>query len=68
LYDGATWYEVSHPQGTYTSANGICGNAIVGSYRDSGGIYHGYLLTIPEPASLALLVAGGLLAIQRRRI
>jgi len=38
---------------------GICGNSIVGSYRNEGeDVLHGFIYTIPEPATLFLLGLG----------
>jgi len=42
-----------------TQAYGISGSSIVGSYSDSSGT-HGFVYTIPEPATLLLFALGGL--------
>jgi probable HAF family extracellular repeat protein len=65
LYYDGTWTTLDYP-GTSagTTAYGICGNYIVGgTYLPNG---HGgetmraFLLTVPEPTTLALLALGGL--------
>jgi len=68
IYDGTTLHALDLPG----SPMGIYGNIIVGSYTttvhyDNGviGIFsHGYVYTIPEPASLLLLALGALIAIR----
>ena len=56
------------PDSIHTSARGIYGNTIVGEYADQNNIYHGFILTVPEPSALSLLAVGlGGLAILRRR-
>ncbi|HBG28049.1 MAG: hypothetical protein A2Y10_17635 [Planctomycetes bacterium GWF2_41_51] len=52
------------PGASYTWINGISGNKIVGSYLDTSGI-HGFIATIPEPATIVLLSFG--VVLMRRR-
>ncbi len=74
IYDGHTWTTlnypgmINYPAGSVElGAKGISGTSIVGTFGDASGGTHGFLLTIPETASLALLTAGGLLIARRRR-
>jgi hypothetical protein len=66
LIDGSTWTFFNSPLGG-SWVNAISGDRIVGTYADAAGQHHGFLLTTPEPASLALLAFGGLLIAPRRR-
>jgi uncharacterized membrane protein len=66
LYDGTTWRTLDYPGAFNTYAYGISGNRIVGCFSDSSG-QHGFLLTIPEPATLSLLAIGGLVLVRRKR-
>jgi hypothetical protein len=45
----------SDPWGPIWLTGGISGNTIVGTYTDSNDISHGFVATIPEPSTLALL-------------
>ena len=66
LFDGTAWTTLDMPGATWTSAEGINGNNIVGTWFD-GSHYHGYIYTIPEPGSAALLgLAGATLLVWRR--
>lgn len=65
LYNGTTWTTLNYPGASCTSAQGIDGNNIVGWYQDNSGV-HGFLLTIPEPATMGMLVLGLLPFLQRR--
>jgi hypothetical protein len=65
-YPGGTDY-ITYPPISETFLNGISGNDIVGEYRNFGeDIYHGFIYTIPEPATISLLALGSL-AIMRKR-
>ncbi len=56
LYDGTTWTGLTYPGSFGTMAYGISGNSIVGATHVLGeGGDHGFLLSLPEPGSLALL-------------
>jgi hypothetical protein len=65
LYDGTNWIIIDKPGATRTFINGIDGSNIVGYYQDTSGL-HGFLYTIPEPATLLLLGLGALIAVNRR--
>jgi hypothetical protein len=56
------------PDSIHTGARGIDGNTIVGEYADQNNVYHGFILTVPEPSAVSLLAVGlGGLAMMRRR-
>lgn len=51
LFDGTGFTAIDYPGGRETSANGIDGLRVVGSYVNATGT-HGFIATIPEPACL----------------
>ena len=57
LYDGSSWITLDAPQASGTEAKDIDGSRIVGYFYGPGSRQHGFLLTVPEPTSLALVVA-----------
>jgi hypothetical protein len=62
LYNGSSWMTLDMPNASWTVAMGIDGNNVVGSYHSgTDSDSHGFIYTIPEPASLILLSLGGLL-------
>jgi len=66
LYDGVNWKSIDAPNATTrTVVSGINGDDIVGYYGDASG-YHGFVYTIPEPATIGLLSLG-VLALSRKR-
>jgi hypothetical protein len=68
IYDGTTFNTVDIPGSTDTQLNGIQGDTIVGAYsNNSGGSFHGVIVTIPEPSTIALLTLGSLGLLARRR-
>jgi hypothetical protein len=71
VYDGSKFTTVDDPLGDDdTRIWGVSGNEIVGTYLHQG--YNGFVATIPEPSSVALLLVGGLVmacgAVRRRSI
>jgi hypothetical protein len=66
LYDGTNWTTLDMPGTVHqTYVTGIDGSNVVGSYYD-GAYNHGFIYTIPEPATIGLLALGGLLLRKRR--
>ncbi len=60
VYNGSTFTTLDDPlsvNGTW--AYGISGNNIVGTYQDLYG-NHGFIVTIPEPSTFALLTVGAI--------
>lgn len=66
LYDGTTWTTLDYPGATSTQIYGISDNSVVGYYEDSSGVDHGFIYTIPEPATLLLLGLGAVIARRKR--
>jgi hypothetical protein len=64
LYNGSEWTTLDMPGAFSTYAYGINNSHIVGYYDGDYGNAHGFIYTIPEPASLFLFGGGflGLLA------
>ena len=68
LYDGAAWTTLDFPGGDAgTYAFGIDGDTIVGTYQDGSFGIHGFIYTIPEPATILLIGFGALGLVGRRR-
>jgi hypothetical protein len=65
LYDGSAWTTLDAPGAIETRAYGISGNNIVGYYRDISG-NHGFIYTIPEPATICLFAFAGLMLRRRK--
>ena len=73
LYDGSSYIPLDDPlAGTAfndgTFAFGISGNTVVGYYTDSSALNHGFIATVPEPASVVLLAAGAAALVFCRRL
>ena len=60
LYDGLTWKTLDN----WAKASDMEGDKIVGTYYDSSGS-HGFIYTIPEPATILLFTLSGL-ALRRK--
>jgi hypothetical protein len=58
LYNGSSWTILDMPGADYTFPYGIDGSNIVGEYYDASSGSHGFLYTIPEPATLLILGLG----------
>jgi len=60
LYDGINWTTLDMPEanGHSTLISDIDDNKIVGYYYDSSGNVHGFVYTIPEPATVSFLLFG----------
>lgn len=57
------WTPIADPNGADTTAFGISGDMIVGTFADP----EGFVYTIPEPATLALLTFSGALLLRRKK-
>ena len=66
FFDGANMHTLDFPGSLQTYPMGIDGLNIVGSYTDAFGT-HGFIYTIPEPATVLLLALGGLALVRRPR-
>lgn len=64
LFDGTTFTAIDYPGGRETSANGIDGLVVVGSYVNDTGT-HGFIAIIPEP-TFVLISPAILLTFARR--
>jgi hypothetical protein len=69
LYDGVDFTPIDYPGAPQTTVMGIDGNTVVGYYYDASGFTHGFIGTVPEPASgaAASFAWAYLLARPRRR-
>jgi hypothetical protein len=59
LYDGTSWTTLDAPGAAKTYPCSIDGSNIVGYYEDTSGYTHGFLYTIPEPATICLFTIAG---------
>jgi hypothetical protein len=60
LFDGTNWTAIG-PSGLSIGLSAIDGSSVVGTYHDTR--WHGFLFTVPEPSTLALLTVGTLAAL-----
>jgi hypothetical protein len=67
LYNNGIWTTIDVPGAIWTEIFGISGNTIVGTYEDANYKQHGFVASIPEPATLLLLGLGGLMLKRTRR-
>jgi hypothetical protein len=51
LYNGTTWTTLDMPGAASTYIQNVDGSNFVGFYYDSSGYEHGFIYTIPEPAT-----------------
>jgi len=59
FYDGNTYITLDDPLGVQgTTATGISGDTITGFFTDFNGT-HSFVVTVPEPSTLALAAIGG---------
>jgi hypothetical protein len=65
LYNGSTWTTLNYPEAYATYVTGISGNKIIGYYAASN--VHGFIYTIPEPATLLLFGLGAMI-IRKRKV
>jgi hypothetical protein len=66
----AEWVSIAYPGENLgpTSGNTVYENYVLGVYGDGGGITQGYVATVPEPGTVALIgAAAGLLVLRRRK-
>jgi hypothetical protein len=61
-----SWTSLNIPGSKAMYVQGIDGDKVVGFYIDSTFRGHGFIYTIPEPATLSLLAIGGLLLRKRK--
>jgi hypothetical protein len=68
LYDGSSWTTLDAPWATHTFPKGISGDKIVGYYFDAiDGSTHGFVYTVPEPATLLLFGLGAVIIAKMRK-
>jgi len=67
FFDGEAFRPLDFPGSLGTYPSGIDGVTIVGSYSDGSG-RHGFIYTIPEPATILLLGLGGMVLLGRHRL
>jgi len=58
FYNGSSWTALAMPSASDTLAYSIDGSNIAGMYYDASGGRHGFVYTIPEPATILILGLG----------
>lgn len=58
FFDGTSYTTLSFPRAVTTSGNSVYERTVVGVYTDTAGLVHGYVATVPLPASSPFTLQG----------